>query len=88
MSLLRSDTMGYFNIVIPRESAWEVLNELGNVESVEFLDQNSNESHLSRPFTPAIKRTEEVLNHIASIQADMMKYKKDITRCEDVPRFL
>jgi len=38
MSLLRSDTMGYFNIVIPRESAWEVLNELGNVESVEFLD--------------------------------------------------
>lgn len=29
MSLLRSDVMGYYNIIIPRESAWEVMNVLG-----------------------------------------------------------
>jgi len=33
MSMFRSESMGYFNIVMPRESAWEILNELGDVNN-------------------------------------------------------
>ena len=31
MSMLRSETMGCYQLVIPRESAWEVVNTLGSI---------------------------------------------------------
>jgi V-type H+-transporting ATPase subunit a len=34
MSYFRSETMAYYQIVIPRESAWDVYNELGKIDTV------------------------------------------------------
>lgn len=38
MSLFRSEDMSYCRLVLPRESAWETLNELGKVDSVHQVD--------------------------------------------------
>lgn len=36
MSFFRSETMAYYQLVVPRESAWEVFNELGKTNMVIF----------------------------------------------------
>ena len=36
--LFRSEEMGYYNVVIPRESAWDVLNVLGELDCLHFID--------------------------------------------------
>ena len=38
--IFRSKTMGYYNLVMPRESSWEILNEIGNLDSLHFIDQS------------------------------------------------
>lgn len=40
MGLLRSETMGYYSLIIPHESAWVVLNELGKQKALHFVDLN------------------------------------------------
>ena len=38
MSFFRSETMSYYEIIIPRESAWEVFNELGKLSIIQMED--------------------------------------------------
>jgi V-type H+-transporting ATPase subunit a len=30
--------MGYYNLIVPRESAWTVMNELADLDNVHFVD--------------------------------------------------
>ncbi len=39
MSLFRSEEMGLYDLIIPKESAWDILNELGEINGVHFIDQ-------------------------------------------------
>lgn len=34
MSLFRSERMGYYKFSMPREGAWEYLDELGNLDCI------------------------------------------------------
>ena len=43
MSLFRSERMGYYHIAMSSESAWEILNDLGQIDSVQFIDMNPGE---------------------------------------------
>ena len=38
MSLFRSERMGLYNMNMPKENAWEILNELGEESCIEFID--------------------------------------------------
>ena len=40
--MLRSEKMGLYQLIIPRESSWEVLNKLGYNNSLHFIDDDSN----------------------------------------------
>lgn len=53
--MFRSMQMGYYSIVMPHDSAWEILNELGELSAISFLDQNAGESFYHREFSPVIK---------------------------------
>ena len=52
--------MLYQVIVMPRESAWEILNELGTIDSLHFVDSEPGLPLINRPFANYIKRCEEV----------------------------
>jgi len=32
--------MGYYMLLLPKESAWQILSGLGDTESVHFVDEN------------------------------------------------
>ena len=43
MSLYRSKEVGFFDLVIPGESAWDIMNQLGELGYLEFVDLNEHE---------------------------------------------
>jgi len=88
MSLLRSDEMGFYHLIASREYAWEILNELGSISSLQFLDLNSQETTFNRPFHNYIKRIEDLEAKINSIENYMARFHQPITRCEDPNLFL
>ncbi|EGR31162.1 v-type ATPase 116kda subunit family protein, putative [Ichthyophthirius multifiliis] len=87
MSLLRSDQMGYYNIVMPRESAWEILNELGQLSTVQFIDQHPSESLFQRAFSKDVKRTEDIYAQIQAMEIEMQKYQKRVVKCSDIKQY-
>lgn len=61
MSFYRSDTIGHYTLVIPRESAWDIMNKLGNenanVGQTKLVHIVPNSTPLlSKPFFTQVKR--------------------------------
>lgn len=52
----RSKPMKYYNLLVPRESAWEVMNDLGAIDSIHFVDYDPTLPMINRPFANYIKR--------------------------------
>ncbi len=47
--MFRSRTMGYYQVILPHESAWEILNELGELDCLHFVDHDPLKPALNRP---------------------------------------
>ncbi len=56
IKMFRSNSMKYYNLIISRESAWEVLNQLGDLEALHFVDYDPSLPIINRPFANYIKR--------------------------------
>ena len=48
--MLRREDMGYYNLIMPRESAWHILNQIGNMDALHFIDMQSEIGAFNRPF--------------------------------------
>lgn len=81
---LRSEDVHYCNLVMPRENAWDILNELGSLNALHFIDQDE----FSRPFANFIKRCEEINAKLQYIEAEMKKFHKSVLKCPDINEFL
>lgn len=69
MSFYRSDTINHYNLVIPRESAWDIMNKLGeyvvNAGQTKLIHIVPNqEAVLNKPFFLQVKRCEESLMRV------------------------
>ena len=83
MGLLRSETMGYYSLIIPHESAWVVLNELGKQKALHFTDLNSNESVFNRPYAVYIRRCDELERRLRFLEAELNKFEIPYTSADD-----
>jgi len=88
MSMFRSDRMGYYTLHMPREYAWEVINELGALDCLQFVDQNTSEAGFHRPYANYIRRCEDLEAKVTSIQHEMGRFEVPIKECEDPKIFL
>jgi V-type H+-transporting ATPase subunit a len=73
---------------MPRESAWDVLNELGEKSCLEFIDQNPNDPAFGRPFSNILKRCEEIEVNLKQIEDLMRKFNVPVEKCHDCDEFL
>ena len=81
MSLFRSEEMGYYNLILPHESVWEILNELGEVGVLQFVDQNISTPHLrSEPIIEYIRRCEGMQKKLGFIEHEMKQFKKPVMK--------
>jgi hypothetical protein len=69
--MLQSDKMGYYNLLMSNEAAWEIINQLGSQDCLHFIDMNplltgaGNLSFISaRPFHKKVKRCDDLLMKI------------------------
>ena len=74
MSILRSEDMGYFTLIMPHESAWVTLNQMGKINALQFVDLNVNESVFNRNYATYIKRCEEIERKIRFIEAEQKRF--------------
>jgi len=50
MNIFRSEEIRFYNLVIPREGAWEILDQLGELSSIHFVSQDQYVSNYTKPF--------------------------------------
>ena len=75
MGFLRSEEMGYYSIVIPIDQAWEVLNQLGKLSAVQFVDQNSDQQVFNRRYASYIRRCEEAERRLRFLAQEQERFK-------------
>ena len=59
--MFRSNLMQFYNIIMPRENAYDIFSALGQLGVVEVSDNDPSLALLSRPFANYIKRCDELL---------------------------
>ena len=62
--------MAHFQLIIPREIAWEATNELGRLGCIHLEDIAN---PIVKPFTSQVKRCDEALHRIQAITSFMKK---------------
>ncbi len=55
--MIRSEKMGYYNLVMSREASWEILNRLGSIDCLHFQD-----------LQPEVMHTRKKLNYRSLIR--------------------
>ncbi|KRX01228.1 hypothetical protein PPERSA_05814 [Pseudocohnilembus persalinus] len=80
--------MSYYNLAMPRESAWEVLNELGKIGTIHCIDALDGAPNISRPFANIIKRCDELLVKISIFESEFAKFKKYPVKCENYEQLI
>jgi len=80
--------MKYYTILMPREYAWEILNELGEIDALQFTDLNSGEAPFNKPYSNYLKRCDEMETKIQIIKKEMERFKVPISECHEMEVFL
>nr|QBH22568.1 V-type proton ATPase subunit a [Philasterides dicentrarchi] len=88
MSLFRSQKMKYCHLICNEDSAWDTLNELGEMSTLHFVDPEPNLPLINRPFANYIKRCEEVDFKLQFIKENAIKFQQEIKQCKDYPQLI
>lgn len=64
MGLLRSEDMVLYEISIPKDNAWDVMNELGYLNIIHFIDLNESEQNFNLVYAGYVKRCEQTMKKI------------------------
>ncbi|CAD8160401.1 unnamed protein product [Paramecium octaurelia] len=88
MSFFRSKKMRYYSLVIPRESAWVVMNELARLGQLHFVDYDPQLPMINRPFANYVKRCDDSLFKLNCLELLLKEFKKDLNYCENVEGLL
>ncbi len=86
--MLRSVDMRYYNMIMPRESAWHILNQIGTMDTVHFVDMQSEMGNFNRPFYNQVKRCEDLLTKVEFMRERMKEFGRVPEKCESTSEFL
>lgn len=59
MGLYRSEFMRLYQLTVPKDDAWEIMNDFGENSLSHFIDLNKDEQPYTLPYTPQVKACEE-----------------------------
>jgi V-type H+-transporting ATPase subunit a len=51
--------MALYEISVPKDNAWDILDKLGMIKAMHFIDLNKNEQVFTLRFAPLVKRCED-----------------------------
>jgi len=88
MGLFRSEDMSLYEISIPKDNAWEIMNALGKLDALHFIDLNSSEQPFTLTFANWVKRCDDTLRRISTIKEECARLNLNLTRPKDANSFL
>jgi hypothetical protein len=59
MSLYRSEDVSLYTLLMPHESAWDIVNTLGELSCVHFVDSDPENPIFSKPYFSSLRRCDE-----------------------------
>ena len=80
--------MRLYELKVPKDNAWEIMNELGKLNSIHLLDLNKDEQVFNRTFANTIRRCDEAERRIKFIEKECETYGVNIRKPEKVEDFL
>lgn len=70
MGFFRSEDMALYEITIPKDNAWDIMNELGNLNCIHFIDLNKEEQVFNLQYASLVRRCEETEKKIGFIEEE------------------
>lgn len=61
---IRSENMDLYQILVPKDNDWDILNELGHLNCIQFIDLNKGEQPHHLRYINQVKRAEEAQRKI------------------------
>lgn len=80
--------MSLYEITIPKDNSWDIMNELGNLNCIHFMDLNKHEQVFNLQYAPYIRRCEETERRIAFIEEECKKHNVKLKPPKSVDDFL
>ena len=87
MSIFRSEEVDLYSISIAKDDCWVVMNELGKMNALHFIDLNSNEQIFNRTFANSIKRCEDAERSFHYIESLCNSFKVRIQKPSTIHQF-
>ncbi|CAG9314003.1 unnamed protein product [Blepharisma stoltei] len=84
MGLLRSEKMGYYNLIMQADMGWRILNQLGKLSVLQFVDLNADQTVFNRRYASYIRRCEEAERRIRFLMQEQERFKIQITPAKDI----
>lgn len=88
MGLFRSEDMSLFEISIPKDNVWDIMNTLGKLDAMHFIDLNINEQPFNLVFSNNIKRCDDTLRRINFIKDECRRLGVDLVKPKNPKQFL
>lgn len=88
MGLLRSEDMFLYKFFVTKDNAWDVVNDLGRLSMVHFVDMNKNEQTFKLAYTEMIKRCEDCERKMSLIEQECKRFKVKMTKPTNMGEFL
>jgi V-type H+-transporting ATPase subunit a len=83
-----SQKMGYYSLIIPRESAWEIMNRIGDLSALHLIDLNRDSPLIQREFSNYLRRCDEIDEKIRYIANLMDKHSIPIDYCSNARNYM
>ena len=80
--------MRLFELKVPKDNAWEIMNELGKLNSLHLIDLNKDEQVFNRTFANTIRRCDEAERRIKYIVKECENYGVTVQKPKKVEDFL
>ena len=84
MGIFRSEDMTLFQLRVPKDDAWDVINQLGELDVAHFINLNKNEQPFNLPYANQIKRCEETERRIQYIMGQCKRMGVPINKPADI----
>jgi len=88
MGLFRSEDMSLYEISVPKDNAWDIMNVLGKLNSLHFIDLNVGEQAFNLTFATWVKRCDDTLRRISSIKEECVRLNVDLKKPKNASAFL
>lgn len=80
--------MKLYSLQVPKDDAWSVMNEIGDIGFSQFIDLNREEAPHSLSFTRQVKQCEEAERKLAYLQDQCKRHIVTITPPDNIDGFM